>query len=93
MGKEDRFIRKKAAALKYDVKEDNAPHLTAKGQGIIADKIIKKAEEHGISIKEDRDLVEVLCTLDLYEEIPENLYKVVAQLLSDLYRINSRYQK
>ncbi|MGE4497928.1 MAG: EscU/YscU/HrcU family type III secretion system export apparatus switch protein [Deferribacterales bacterium] len=88
--KEDRFFRKKAAAIGYDPSKDNAPRLLAKGTGTIAEKIIEKAREHDIQIKEDKDLVEVLATLDLHEEIPENMYKAVAQLLAEIYRINSK---
>ncbi|WP_022851489.1 EscU/YscU/HrcU family type III secretion system export apparatus switch protein [Limisalsivibrio acetivorans] len=84
------FDRKKAAALGYDQDSDRAPRLLAKGSGIIADKIIERAKEHNIDIKEDRDLVEVLSTLDIYEEIPENLYRVVAELLAEIYRINNK---
>lgn len=83
--------RKKAAALKYDKTSDKAPKLVAKGYGKIAERILKRAEENGISIKEDPDLVEVLSTLELYEEIPEKLYRAVAQLLAELYKINDRY--
>lgn len=56
----------------------------------MADKIIEAAKEHDIHIKEDKDLVEALSTLDLYDEIPEELYRVVALLLAELYSINSK---
>ncbi|MGA1846079.1 EscU/YscU/HrcU family type III secretion system export apparatus switch protein [Deferribacter abyssi] len=79
---------KKAAALKYKPNSDKAPKLVAKGQGVIAEKIIEKAKEHGVFIQEDADLVEALATLDLYEEIPENLYKAIAEILAELYKIN-----
>jgi len=88
-----KFTRKKAAAIRYDDKQDKVPKLVAKGQGIIADKIIEKAKEHDIFIKEDRDLVEALSTLDLFDEIPDHLYKVVAMLLAELYRINGNLRK
>jgi flagellar biosynthesis protein len=86
-----KFTRKKAAAIKYDPESgDKAPKLVAKGTGVVAEKIIQRAEEHGIHIKEDEDLVEALSTLDLLDEIPEDLYKVVALLLAELYSINSK---
>jgi len=85
-----KFIRKKAAAIRYDTDQDKVPKLVAKGQGVVADKIIEKAKEHDVHIKEDKDLVEALSTLDLYDEIPEELYKVVAMLLAELYSINSK---
>ncbi len=85
---DEKNIRKKAAALKYERGKDRAPKLVAKGSGLVADKIIEKAEEYGIFIKEDKDMVEVLATLDLYQEIPESLYQAVALILAELYKIN-----
>lgn len=84
------FARKKAAAIRYDKTQDKAPKLIAKGQGVIADKIIERALEYNIHIKEDKDLVEALSTLDLFDEIPLELYKVVAVLLAELYKINGK---
>jgi flagellar biosynthesis protein len=84
----DKIVRKKAAALKYEKNKDRAPKLVAKGSGLVAEKIIEKAEEFGIFIKEDKDMVEVLAALDLYQEIPESLYQAVALILAELYKIN-----
>ncbi len=78
--------KKKAVALKYEKGKDNAPKVVAKGQGKIAEKIIQKAKEHGIPVEENHELVEVLSKLDLYEEIPPELYKVVAEILIFIYR-------
>ncbi len=77
---------KKAIALKYDRKKDDAPKVVGKGKGAIAEKIIQTAKENGIYIKEDPELVEALSSLDIYEEIPEELYKVVAELLVFIYK-------
>ena len=82
------YYRKKAAALKYDRDKGSAPYLSAKGSGYIAEKIIQKAAENGVEIKEDPDLVEALSKLDIYQQIPEELYKAVAELLAEIYRIN-----
>ena len=78
----------KAAALKYERLKDKAPKVIAKGQKNIAEKIINIAKENNIPIKEDPELVEILCKLDLYEEIPEELYKVVAEILAYVYHIS-----
>ena len=83
----------KAAALKYNKIVDNAPKLIAKGQGNIAKEIIKRAKDHNIYIKEDSDLIEVLYALDINEEIPESLYRVIAQLLTEIYEINKKYKQ
>ena len=79
---------KKAAALRYKHGEDPAPKLIAKGSGEVAEKIIEMARTHGINIKEDKALVEILSSLDLYREIPPELYKAVAEILAFIYMIN-----
>jgi flagellar biosynthesis protein len=84
--KEDKL--KKAAALKYDPTQDGAPKVTAKGSGMVAERIIELAKREGIPIQEDPDLVGALLTLDFYEEIPPHLYKAVAEILAFVYRLN-----
>lgn len=80
--------QKKAVALKYQPKKDNAPRVIAKGKGKVAEKIIEVAREHNIFIQDDPDLIEVLSQLDLNAEIPSDLYVVVAELLSFIYSLN-----
>lgn len=79
---------KKAVGLKYKPGDDHAPRITAKGTGRLAEKIIEMARKHGIPVKDDPDLVEVLSRLDLHDEIPPELYVVVAELLAFVYRLN-----
>jgi len=83
-------IRKKAVALKYIHGEDKAPKLLAKGSGAVADRIIEIAESHGIHINEDRALIDVLSSLDLYQEIPPELYRAVAEILVFVYKLNKK---
>ncbi|AGB40864.1 uncharacterized protein, cytoplasmic domain of flagellar protein FhlB like protein [Halobacteroides halobius DSM 5150] len=78
---------KEAIALKYNITQDNAPKVIAKGTGNLAQEIIKTAQENDISIKEDDDLVKVLLQLKLGAEIPEELYEVVAEILSFVFEI------
>ncbi|KPA13430.1 Type III secretion exporter [Candidatus Magnetomorum sp. HK-1] len=80
----------KAVALKYNKGADKAPRVTAKGKGYIAEKIIAMAREYDVPIKEDPDLVNVLSELELQEEIPPELYMVVAELLAFVYRMNQK---
>jgi flagellar biosynthesis protein len=82
--------KSRAVAVKYKPKEDAAPKVIAKGQGKIAEKIIALAKTHGIHIHQDPDLVEVLANLDLNEEIPADLYTVVAELLAFVYGLNKK---
>ena len=86
MKKEDKI--KKAIALKYERGKDAAPKVTAKGRGALADKILALARENRIPIEQDSTLMEALYRLDINEEIPEELYQVVAELLAFIYRMN-----
>jgi flagellar biosynthesis protein len=79
-----------AAALKYRPPEDAAPRLVAKGRGELAKRIIELAREHKIPIREDPDLIAVLSQLDLEKEIPAELYKPIAEILSFVYRVNEK---
>jgi flagellar biosynthesis protein len=80
--------RQKAVALRYEAGQDRAPKVTAKGQGILAERIIEIAKEHGIHVHEDPDLVAVLSKFDAPAEIPEELYRAVAEVLAFVYRLN-----
>lgn len=84
--------RKKAVALKYKSEKQSAPSVAAKGAGEIAERIIKIAREHDIPIKEDPDFVETLSRLDINQEIPPELYHVIAEVLAWVYKINGRYE-
>ncbi|GIO36266.1 EscU/YscU/HrcU family type III secretion system export apparatus switch protein [Paenibacillus antibioticophila] len=77
---------KKAVALKYDPAQNDAPVLAAKGTGYLAERILDLAREHEIPVQEDAALVEVLSKLDLDRQIPPELYNLVAEILSFIYR-------
>ena len=79
----------KAAALKYDQEESNAPTLIAKGQGGVAKKILELAQEHDVSIFQNKALVDSLLNLELQEEIPPRLYQAVAELFSWLMKVEN----
>lgn len=79
---------RQAAALRYAQRKDAAPRLMAKGKGAVADRILEIARRNGIPIREDRELVQVLASLDLYQEIPHKLYKAVAEILVFLHSLN-----
>ncbi|MHA6529278.1 EscU/YscU/HrcU family type III secretion system export apparatus switch protein [Paenibacillus sp. BAC0078] len=78
--------RKKAVALKYTPGQNEAPVVVAKGHGAIADKILQTAKENGVAVQEDAALVEVLSKLDLDQQIPPQLYQLVAEILSYVYQ-------
>ena len=83
--------KKKAVALKYVPDQDRAPRVTAKGSGVLAQKIIDLAKKHGVPIKEDPALVQILAQLDFYQEIPPSIYVVVAEILAFVYSMNNRW--
>ena len=80
--------RKRAVALRYDAAKEQAPRIVATGSGLIAQRIIEIAREQGVVIHEDADLTQALAALDLGMEIPEQLYRAVAEVLAFVYRIN-----
>jgi flagellar biosynthesis protein len=84
---------KKAVALKYAPSAQAAPVLVAKGRGHMAEAILEKAREHGVPVQEDASLVEVLSKLDLDQEIPPELYQLVAEILSFVYRSDRRMKE
>ncbi len=84
---------KKAVALKYAPGEAEAPVVAAKGRGRVAEAILEKAKEHGVPVQEDAALVEVLSKLDLDQQIPPELYQLVAEVLSYIYRADRLVQE
>ena len=79
-----------AVALGYDQNKDNAPVVLAKGAGEIAQKIIKIAEENGIEIRKDADLLQILKAVDINEEIPVEAFAAVAEIISYIYQKNAQ---
>jgi flagellar biosynthesis protein len=69
---------KKVAALKYSPQENNAPQIIGLGKGENAEKILQKARENNIPIYEDEKLANTLNSFNVGEEIPPELYEVVA---------------
>ena len=82
--------KSKAVALKYEKDKDAAPRIVAKGRGFVAQKIIETARAHRVPLHEDQNLIEVLEALDLESEIPQELYRAVAEVLAFIYRLNGK---
>ena len=70
----------KAAALKYDPSQNNAPKVLASGKGKIAETIIAKAREYDIPLFANEALVESLVNLEVDSEIPRELYQAVVEV-------------
>jgi len=82
-----------AAALKYDSRKAPAPKVTASGRGVVAEKIVELAKKHGVPVKEDSALAEILSKLDINEQISPELYRAVAEILAFVYSLNERYRE
>ena len=73
-----------AVALHYE--KGGAPRVVASGRGHVSRKIVEVAQAYGVPIQNNPALAAALSTLELEEEIPEPLYKAVAQVLSFILR-------
>ncbi|SFA41854.1 flagellar biosynthesis protein [Parageobacillus thermantarcticus] len=80
--------KKQAVALSYDANIHEAPVVVAKGKGYVAEAIIDAAKQHGIPIQEDPSLVQLLSELEINEAIPEDLYRLVAEVFAFIYRLD-----
>jgi len=83
-------MKQKAAALRYDKDKESAPRVVAKGEGSAAENIIKIAQLHNLPIKKDEDLIELLSKVELDKEVPEALYKAVAEVFSFIYKASKK---
>ena len=81
--------RKQAVALRYRSTEESAPRVVARGEGGLAERILALALEHGVPVREDGDLVALLGACELGHEIPEDLFRAVAELLVSLQAVNA----
>ena len=79
-----------AHALRYEPGTDHAPRVVASGKRIVAEQILAEARKHGITIYEDPGLTAALATVNLGDEIPVELYQVVAEVLAYVYRVSKR---
>ncbi len=77
-----------AVALKYDGK--NAPKVTAKGEGITAEQILQIAEKHGVPLTCEPELARILAQVPLGDEIPQELYVAVAEVIAFAYFLSGK---
>jgi flagellar biosynthesis protein len=81
---------KRAAALRFDPAAADAPKVVAVGAGMIAERIVEIAREHGVPVHEEPALAEALSRLELEQEIPPDLFAAVAEILVWAYRLEAR---
>lgn len=72
-----------AVALNYDGKD--APRVTAKGDQAMAERIVALAEQHGVPLYPNPELAATLVQVPLGDEVPEELYRAVAEVISFAY--------
>ena len=86
--KDDKRNPPLAVALRYD--GTRPPVVTAKGEGFVAEEILRLAQEHDIPVRDEPDLVHMLSRVRLGEEIPRSLYVAVAQVIAFAYMLKGK---
>ena len=79
----------KAVALQWEGGKQ-APKVTAKGEGSLAEEIIALAKEHNIPIQENLPLVLALSQIEQGDEIPQELYLSVALVIAFAYSLSGK---
>ena len=82
---------RRAAALQYDPEASGAPVLAAFGEGHVADKIVETAVKSGVPLYPDKELAAVLAQLSVGDEIPAELYEVVAKVMLFISEADKSY--
>jgi len=81
---------KRAVGLRYRHGEDEAPFVVSRGEGVVAEDILRIAREENIPVHRDAGLVEALLRLDYMQEIPEELFMLVAEIMVYAYEMMGR---
>ncbi len=84
--------QKKAAALSYTDKM-TAPTVVASGKGIVAENILKEAEKHAIPVYQDDKLATILTEIEIGDQIPAELYELVAKIMVFVGDMDKLYAK
>jgi flagellar biosynthetic protein FlhB len=81
-----------AVALQYEQGKSNAPKIIGKGIDYMALRIKTIAKENDITIVEDPSLARALHDqLEVGDEIPEEFYKVIADIFSYVYKLKNKH--
>jgi flagellar biosynthesis protein len=80
-----------AVALRYD--GENAPRVTAKGNDLVAEEMMRIAEAHDVPLYPNPELATALVQIPLGEEVPEELYRAVAEVISFAYLVAGKMPK
>lgn len=82
--------RQQAIALTYDITQNAAPKVVAKGTGHVAEQILAAAHKNAVPVYQNKTLTGMLMAIELDREIPPDLYRAVAEVLAYVYRIDQR---
>ena len=80
---------RQAIALKYD--GTHAPTLTAKGDEELAEAILQIARDYEVPIYENAELVKLLARMELGENIPEELYRTIAEIIAFAWNLKGKF--
>lgn len=76
-----------AVAVKYNKDEDKAPKVVAKGMNVKAERIMEIAKKAGVPVMRNVGLAHALNKIDVGDEVPEELYDAVAEVLNFVYAL------
>lgn len=79
-----------AIALRYAPETGGPPQLVAKGDGFVAEEILRIARENDVPLRQDPALAGALATLDVGQHIPPELFRAVAEVLAFVYKMNGK---
>ena len=82
-----------AIALKYDKEKGSAPQVVAKGSRIWAEKILEAARHYGVPVVRNVPLAHALDKLEVGDEIPEELYEAIAEILNFIFTLSQEQQQ
>lgn len=88
---DDKRWTQAAVALAYET-NDHAPRVVAKGQGLLAERIIALAKEHQVYVHESSALMSLLMQVELDQHIPPQLYLAIAEILAWLYQMEQGHE-
>lgn len=81
-----------AIAIKYDREKDNAPRVIAKGMRLKAEKLREIAKQYNIPIMKNVGLANALYRVDVGQEVPEELYDAVAEVLNFVFALKQEQE-
>ncbi|OYQ32782.1 flagellar protein FhlB [Niveispirillum lacus] len=85
--------RQVAVALRHERGDPNLPRVVASGHGAVAEQILELAFAHGVKVRTDADLAEILAAVDVESEIPIEAIAAVAEILAHVYRANGTWNE